>query len=208
MRPKAGPRDAVRKTLAHYEARAQDFWRGTRGHDVSQNIDALLGALPVDRRLRILDVGCGPGRDLSEFVRRGHDVVGLDGCHAFVEMARAHAEVDVLHQEFLHLDLPPESFDGIFANATLFHIPRVGLPRVLRQLRDALREGGALFCSNPRGDNREGWSGDRYGCFLDLDAWRNLFIAAGFDEISHYYRPEGLPREQQPWLAMVWRKRA
>jgi hypothetical protein len=63
-----------------------------------------------------------------------------------------------------------------------------------------------LFASNPRGDNREGWAGGRYGAYHDLEAWRAYMTAAGFTELMHYYRPEGAPREQQPWLASVWRK--
>ncbi len=54
--------------------------------------------------------------------------------------------------------------------------------------------------------HEEGWYGDRYGVWLDLAAWRALLGAAGFVELEHYYRPPGLPREQQPWLAMVWRR--
>jgi hypothetical protein len=49
-------------------------------------------------------------------------------------------------------------------------------------------------------------SGDRHGCFFDLDTWRAYVTAAGFLEITHYYRPSGLPRDQQPWLATVWRR--
>ena len=66
---------------------------------------------------------------------------------------------------------------------------------------------GVLFSSNPRGDNREGWNGPRYGAYHDLQAWQALLTAAGFVELEHYYRPAGLPRAQQPWLASVWRKR-
>ena len=63
-----------------------------------------------------------------------------------------------------------------------------------------------LFSSNPRGDGQEGWNGERYGAYHDLPAWRGFMAAAGFTELSHYYRPAGLPRAQQPWLASVWRK--
>lgn len=104
------------------------------------------------------------------------------------------------------LDLPAERFDGIFANAVLFHVPLQVLPQVLRQLHGTLKPGGVLFSSNPRGDNQEGWNGPRYGSYHDLEAWRGLLTAAGFVELEHYYRPAGLPREQQPWLASVWRK--
>jgi SAM-dependent methyltransferase len=123
-------------------------------------------------------------------------------------MARQLTGCEVLHQDFLRLDLPAGRFDGIFANASLFHVPTQELPRVLRQLRAALAPRGVLFSSNPRGDNREGWSGgDRYGAYHDLAAWQRFLDAAGFDELLHYFRPPGLPPEQQPWLASVWRRR-
>ena len=63
-----------------------------------------------------------------------------------------------------------------------------------------------LFSSNPRGDGQEGWNGERYGAFHDWPTWRDLVTAAGFDELDHFYRPSGLPFEQQPWLASLWRK--
>ena len=97
-------------------------------------------------------------------------------------------------------------FDGIFANASLFHVPSAALPQVLAHLFAALKPGGVLFSSNPRGENQEGLSGERYGCYWNLDTWRRFVTAAGFAEITHYYRPPGLPRDQQPWLASVWRK--
>jgi SAM-dependent methyltransferase len=194
-----------RTTLAHYEASADDFWEGTRDHDVSQNIRALLSHLgPAPQR--ILDLGCGPGRDLRAFCDLGHEAVGLDGAARFVEMARAHSGCEVLHQDFLALDLPANAFDGVFANASLFHVPSREIPRVLGELHSALRPGGALFSSNPHGRNQEGWNGSRYGTYLDLETWRELMTAAGFVELQHYYRPEGRPRAQQPWLAMVWRR--
>ena len=194
-------------TIAHYERQAGSFWDGTRDHDVSQNYAALLEAIEGDPPFSILDLGCGPGRDLRYFRSLGHDAVGLDGAAAFVAMAREYSGCEVLHQDFLALDLPKSRFDGIFANASLFHVPSKELPQVLRELNAALRPRGVLFCSNPRGNNEEGLNGDRYCCFFDLDTWRGYVAAAGFSEIRHYYRPPGLPREKQPWLATVWRKR-
>ena len=122
---------------------------------------------------------------------------------------RAHSGCEVLHQNFLQLDLPGGRFDGVFANASLFHVPGQELPRVLTELRAALKPGGVLFSSNPHGDERggqEGWSGERYSAYHGWESWRGYMTAAGFIELTHYYRPAGLPREQQPWLASVWRK--
>lgn len=193
-------------TLAHYDQRAAEFWEGTRDHDVSQNIAALLRHVRGAPPFRILDLGCGPGRDLAAFRASGHSPVGLEGSPALAAMARSHSGCEVWEQDFLALELPGESFDGIFANASLFHVPRSELPRVLRELHAALRPEGVLFSSNPRGDNEEGWNRGRYGVYHDLAAWRAFLEGAGFAELEHYYRPAGLPREQQPWLASVWRK--
>ena len=197
---------ATRSTLSHYQQFAESFREGTKDHDVSQNVDALLRNLPKPGPQRILDLGCGPGRDLATFLARGHKPVGLDGAAAFVDMARAATGCEVWHQDFLALDLPPERFEGIFANAVLFHVPTQALGRVLGDLRQTLVTGGVLFCSNPRGPDIEGrQSGLRYGAYLTFETWSRYVSAAGFELIEHYYRPTGRPREEQPWLATVWR---
>ena len=193
-------------TLEHYNASAESFWQGTRGHDVSQNIAALLRHIEGAPPFTLLDLGCGPGRDLAAFTAMGHVAVGLEGAHRLAEMARAHSGCEVLEQDLLALELPAARFDGIFANAVLFHVPAQELPRVLRELRAALKPRGVLFSSNPHGHNEEGWNRGRYGAYHDLEAWRRFMADAGFGELEHYYRPTGLPREQQPWLASVWRR--
>ncbi|WP_090264025.1 class I SAM-dependent methyltransferase [Pseudomonas panipatensis] len=199
-------REITRLTLAHYQDSADAFREGTRDHDVSQNIAALLRHIHAEAPFVLLDFGCGPGRDLRTFKALGHAPVGLDGCPRFVEMARAESGCEVWQQDFLALDLPAQRFDGIYANASLFHVPRQELPRVLGQLHAALKPGGVLFASNPRGDNSEGWNGPRYGAYHDWQQWQALLEGAGFQALEHYYRPAGLPREQQPWLASVWRR--
>jgi SAM-dependent methyltransferase len=198
--------EIVARTIGHYDATADSFREGTRDHDVTQNYAALLGAIACSPPFAILDLGCGPGRDLAYFRSLGHDAVGLDGSARFVEMARE-TGCEVLHQSFLALALPLGRFDGVFANASLFHVPRAELPRVLGELRAALKPQGVLFSSNPRGEDTEGWSGPRYGAYHSLESWRAIVTAARFDELSHYYRPAGKPRHEQPWLATVWRRR-
>jgi SAM-dependent methyltransferase len=132
--------------------------------------------------------------------------VGLDGCQAFVELAQKRTGCEVLHQDFLNLDLKPLAFDGVFANASLFHVPTQELERVLLALYTCLRLNGVLFCSNPRGSDIEQFDGDRYGAFLQPETWGNFVRSAGFIELESFYRPSGRPKEQQPWLATVWRK--
>jgi SAM-dependent methyltransferase len=202
---RGAPDEAARGTLAYYRQNAEQFRAGTQDHDVAQNIAALLRHIGGKPPFTILDFGCGPGRDLQAFRALGHIAIGLEGAAPFVAMARE-SGCEVWQQDFLQPDLPAGRFDGIFANASLFHVPTAVLPRVLGQLHDALRADGVLFSSNPRGMNDEGWNHGRYGVYHDLAAWRGYLTAAGFRELEHYYRPIGLPRAQQPWLASVWRR--
>ena len=199
--------DLTKNTIRHYHERAEDFWNGTKDHDVSQNIDALCRYLPKDST-HVLDFGCGPGRDLMAFTRLGYTAIGLDGAQDICELARKHSGCEVWEQNFIDLELPSSAFHGVFANATLFHIPKTALSAVLTALHRCLKDYGILFCSNPRGPDIEQVNELRYGNYMDVDGWSTFFKAAGFEYCEHYFRPPGLPRDAQPWLAMVWRKGA
>jgi SAM-dependent methyltransferase len=196
---------ATQQTLQWYNEASASFEEGTKNHDVSQNYAALLEAIDVPPPFQLLDLGCGPGRDLLYFKSQGHNVIGLDGSEQFVARAKVISGCEVLHQNFMDLCLPENRFDGIFANASLFHVPTSALPRVLKQVYASLKSGGILFSSNPRGNDTEDFYGGRHGAFHSLETWRAYLTAAGFAELRHYYRPEGKPRPEQPWLATVWR---
>lgn len=194
------------KNIAHYDQNAVSYYEGTKDHDVSQNINALLRAIQAEPPFHILDFGCGPGRDLLTFAKLGHIAIGLEGSQQAAHIAKMKSGCEILVQDFFHLSLPENTFDGIFANASLFHIPNKLLPKVLNNLWACLKPNGILFSSNPRGNNEESWYGDRFGSYHDLAGWRSFMTDAQFTEIEHYYRPSGLPIEQQPWLASVWKK--
>lgn len=194
------------KTIAHYDQNALSYYEGTKDHDVSQNIDALLRAIKTEPPFHILDFGCGPGRDLQTFTKLGHVAIGLEGSQQAAQIARTKSGCEILVQDFFNLSLPDNTFDGIFANASLFHIPNKLLPKVLSNLWACLKPNGILFSSNPRGDNEESWYGDRFASYHDLATWRSFMTHAQFTEIEHFYRPSRLPIEQQPWLASVWKK--
>ena len=85
-------------------------------------------------------------------------------------MARTYSGCEVLHQDFLAIKLPESHFDGVFANASLFHVPSSELSRVLLEIFKTLKPRGVLFCSNPRGSNDEGLTGERYGGFFNPEA--------------------------------------
>ena len=206
-RPPRRARADRRATLGHYDASAEAFWDGTRDHDVRQNIAALLRHLEGAGPFAILDLGCGPGRDLATFRDLGHEAIGVDGAARFVEMARAHSGCEVWQQNLLALALPAGP-----------------LRRHLRQRRAAARARERAGAGAGRAAH--GAAAARRAVQLDparpgrgrleqrplqrLSRAREPGSAtaptAGFVELEHYYRPEGRPREQQPWLASVWRR--
>lgn len=194
-------------TIAEYQATAESFRVGTWEHDVSQNREALVAAMPRNPG-KILDIGCGPGRDLVAFKSQGHTVIGLDATPAFVEMAQQLSGCEVWQQSFLNLNLPPDTFDGIFANASLIHVPRLEMVRVLQDLKLALVPNGAIIMSMVRGNN-EGYSaratGYRYVAGWEYETLAPCVEQAGFEILHHYYRPPGLPCEAQSWLVIVAR---
>ena len=185
--------DITDLTLQYYDRRAEAFWEGTRDHDVSQNISAMLRHIRDNPPFTLLDLGCGPGRDLKVFAEAGHIAIGLEGAPRFAEMARAYSGCEVWRQDFLKLDLPERFFDGVFANATLFHIPSDELPRVLRQLRATLKPGGVLFSSIPRGLDEEGWNDGRYGVFHRPETWRRYGHEAGIRRDRALLSPHRAP---------------
>ena len=182
-------------TIAEYQATAESFREGTWDHDVSQNRDALVAAMPRNPG-KILDLGCGPGRDLLAFKRQGHTAIGLDATPAFVEMAGQATDCEVWQQSFFNLDLPPETFDGIFANASLLHVPHSQMVKVLKDLHQALVPGGAIIISICRGDS-EGYSvrptGYRFVSGWEYETLAPCLEQADFEILHHYYRPPGLP---------------
>ena len=144
--PKQLPPDELARTstitLTHYNEHADSFWSGTRDHDVSQNRDALLqhsarSRAVSDSRLRLW------ARTRPEiFHDLGYEAIGLEGAERFVELARDYSGCEVWHQDFLKLALPAEFFDGIFANASLFHVPSQELPRVAARTVDGAEAAG------------------------------------------------------------------
>jgi SAM-dependent methyltransferase len=181
-------RSASEETIADYGAVALAYAKGNMDHDVSQNMEALLSPLAArGSALDILDLCCAGGRDLVTFTAKGHRAIGLDGTAEFCALARTASECEVWHQDLQQLSLPPVQFDGIFANACLFHVPSKSLPRVLADLFGTLKPGGILFVSNAHGfgKDQEGWTRGRtentrsYVCWLSEDTWIKVCKEAG-----------------------------
>lgn len=131
-------------SAAWYDLNCHDYIERTRSVDVSHLHDWFLGHLPAGGR--ILDAGCGSGRDSVVFRQRGYDVMAMDASIEMVMHVRQSCRVPAIHKRHQDVDFRDE-FDGIWSMASLLHVPHAELPDVLRRYRNALVPGGVLFAS-------------------------------------------------------------
>jgi len=191
-------------TLRHYTARADQYAHGLMTLDTGDSRRRFLARLPAPAD--ILDLGCGPGRDLAAFAAAGHRACGIDGCPALAAQAGRRSGRPVGVQDLARdPGLPAQSFDGVFAHDLFFHIPDP-LP-LLRAVADSLRQGGVFYACDPTGDNVEGlMDGERWVAFRRPQRWKSLARQAGFTLLEEWRRPLNAPRHRQDWLATLWRR--
>jgi SAM-dependent methyltransferase len=147
---------------------------------------------------RILDAGCGSGRDSAAFARRGYEVTAFDGSAVLARLASARLGVTVLHRTFDQVDWR-DAFDGVWACASLLHLPSGELEAALKRLTLALRPGGILFVSIKAG----GFEGTREGrWFTDLTeaGLGGLLRSAGNLQLVRIWTTE----EARPATTVAW----
>lgn len=191
-------------STSYYDENAEPFFADTAFVDLSDGRRRFVAALPPGGR--VLDAGCGSGRDALAFRELGFDVTAFDGSAAMVAKASAHTGLTVLHLDFAELTWC-EAFDGIWANASLLHVPRRDLPDIMRGLRAALIPGGVWELSFKLGRGERQTPGR---LFTDLDepAARALIAEVGGLEtlaitISYDVRPG---RENEGWTNLLVRR--
>lgn len=169
-------------SIAYYDEHADEFVSDTRYVDMSELRARLTRLLPAGGR--ILDWGCGSGRDSLAFAQEGFQVTSVDASRAMCAATTEYAGTDVVCQTFDDLDADSE-YDGIWACASLLHAEREDLPRLFAKACRALRPGGVMYAGFKCGD--ESTSGERHGRkFTDLDegSLREMFAGAGLREIQ------------------------
>lgn len=136
-------------TTEYYERNARAYYNQTVNLDISNRHSPFLKLLPKNGE--ILDAGCGSGRDSLFFKQQGYDVVSFDVSKELVELASRLIGQEVLHMSFGDLNFENE-FHGIWANASLLHIPQKEMDDVLEKLSTALKKNGVLYASFKYGD--------------------------------------------------------
>ncbi len=136
-------------TLSFYEANAQRFFHETYGVDMKYLYEPFLSLLPA--HARILDAGCGSGRDALAFLERGYEVTAIDASEAMAKLASRHIGRPVLKLPLGRIEFD-NHFDGVWACASLLHVPRLAMRDVLNRLARSIKAGGILYASFRYGD--------------------------------------------------------
>lgn len=158
------------ETLSYYRKNAENFVKGTINADMEFNRKKFLQRLPDQGK--ILDFGCGSGRDAKVFLELGYEVEAVDGCRELCEMAAEYTGIVVRQMDFMELDVW-EKYDGIWACASVLHLPYEELRAVLAKMAAALKEDGVIYVSFKYGEF-EGWRNGRYFTDMTEDGVRRL----------------------------------
>ena len=193
------------ETLRFYADNAATYAQH-RTRPTDARLDAFLAALPAGAR--VLELGCGGGRDSAQIMKRGFALDATDGTPAMVRKANERFDVGARILQFDQLDAVA-AYDAVWAHACLLHVARADLPDVLAAIRRALRPGGWHFANYKLGD---GEGRDPLGRLTNLpdEEWlEQTYRAAGFAILAtQRYRGKGADGVQRDWYALTLRKEA
>lgn len=193
-------------TLEFYERNAEDYFRATVGIDMAVPRERF--AKRLSPGARVLDAGCGSGRDARVFHEMGFQVTAFDASSRMVALAREHTGLPVEVRTFQEVAWR-EAIDGIWASASLLHVPRVELPSIMRRLRDALTPGGLWHMSFKYGASEREVDGRR---FTDLDERTAEALVAGVGGLEVVWmgvEPSRKPQTpDERWLILLCRRSA
>lgn len=188
--------------MQYYNEHAFEYSKKTLPIEMSEQYEKFLRTVPANGF--ILDAGCGSGRDAMYFLKNGYKVEAFD---ASIELARIAQELTGLHVKHMRFqELSPRPvYDGIWANASLLHVPDTELRSVLALLKAALKSGGTLFCSFKYGESDSTDDLGRNFTNKTCETLNNDLAMAGFTSrrsitLHHSTTPEGT---HQDWVNAV-----
>ena len=191
------------KTIDYYNKHAEEFTTSTFEVDMKSLYQPFLAELPEGAR--ILDVGCGSGRDTLAFKNKGYQVDAIDYSEELVKKATRLTGIPIKLKSFYEVD-DYEAYDGIWACASLLHCERSRLAEVLEKMVQALKPNGVVYMSFKYGDSDRDQDGRQ---FTDLDENQAEALLEQFDNVQHIQQWVTLdqrPDRQEKWLNLLWKK--
>lgn len=193
------------KTIDYYNKHAEEFTASTFEADMESLYQPFL--VELQEGARILDVGCGPGRDTLAFKNKGYQVDAIDYSEELVKKASRLTGIPIKLKSFYEVD-DYEAYDGIWACASLLHCERSRLAEVIGKLISALKPGGMLYMSFKYGTTERENDGR---IFTDLDEAQANALLEPFDnvqQIQQWITVDKRPERQEKWLNLIWKKYA
>lgn len=189
-------------TIQTYDRIAAEFAQPTWHIRLERALDVFARALiPA---ARVLDLGCGPGRDLAALRRRGYRASGADLSLGMLREARARVGGDLMRCDMCALPLVSGAFDGVWLCAALLHLPRADAPRALAEVRRILRAAGALYVAVQQGEG-ECWDesrGTRLFTYYQPEELGTVVRAAGF-AVQAAWLSDDTARAHVKWLNLI-----
>ncbi len=191
------------KTIDYYDKNSEAFIEGTISVDFKNTQDHFLKVLHGNR---VLDFGCGSGRDTKYFLEAGLDVTAIDGSMELCKRASQYTGIPVKHMFFQDLD-EVDVYDGIWACSSILHLPKNELKSVLEKMARALHLNGVIYTSFKYGDF-EGERNGRYFTDFKIDAFRDFMKDISPLTIEEYWMTGDVRvgREDEKWLNLLLRK--
>lgn len=187
----------------YYNKNADAFFEGSVNADMSQPRGEFTALLP--KGARVLDAGCGSGRDSRAFLDEGFSVVSFDASEEMCKRAAKYTGQEVANMRFEDVSFDRE-FDGIWASASLLHVPMAELPGIMKKMCAALKDGGVMYASFKYGDGTV-MRGERQFSDFNEKTVVSLFEGAGFDILYNEVGPDNRPgRENEMWVEVIGRK--
>ncbi len=188
------------KNVEYYDKNADSFFAGSINADMSDDRQRFLNYVPAGGR--ILDAGCGSGRDSKALLDAGYEVVAFDASSEMRKRASEYIGREVLDLRFEDISFDNE-FDGIWASASLLHVPMDDLPDVMRKMRKALKVNGVIYASFKYGEGTTA-RGERLFSDFTEKSIVPLFENAGFELVSCDVGPDSRPgRENEMWVSVI-----
>ena len=192
-------------SIEFYDTHAADFFDRTANlSDGLDEIQARFLAHVPDGGV-VLDAGCGSGRDALAFLKAGYRVSAFDGSAELAKLASAHTGLVVQHLRFAEMAWE-SAFDGIWACATLLHLPLTELPDAFARIAAALKPGGVSYASFKLGDGERLENG-RHFTDLNPDTLPALVVASGLVVREVWTGPDSRPDAKWDWVSVIAVKR-
>jgi SAM-dependent methyltransferase len=173
---------------AYYDEYADHFRGRTAALPMNAAYEPFMRELPPCAR--ILDAGCGPGRNAAAFLSHGYRVTAIDASPAMVQLARR-SGIDARVMTFQHMTFN-EEFDGVWASASVLHVPHAEIPGVLSRFARALNPQGILYVSLKEGQSERIAEDGRFFSYFALDEFSDSLTSSGLFKLVKAWKRIGL----------------